>query len=266
MRRDRSLADRNRDREEARVKQLALARRLTERRPVQPASTSAITKPTPESSVAEPDIVRKDPPASPEFNTVPAMALSDGVSVTLQPWAHELAETLLTRTKDKQVSLRLLWPAEIDSLAPLHAVASLSRVLQTDLCGLRTIFYPGTQTTRIALDRYAMPRSQLQDLWRSTHEVPPRQASVSFRGVLEACNDVELFAKDTPPPSLRLKTSKARNPQGPNRARVASRRNGSWRVTHFASRDQAERDQGCVPSRPLWANGQSRCSTHRCSR
>jgi hypothetical protein len=203
MRRDRSLADRNRDREEARVKQLALAKRLTERRQVQPASTSAITKPTPKLSVAEPDIVRKDPPASPEFNAVPALSLSDGAAIALQPWAHELAETLLTRTKDKQVSLRLLWPAEIDSLAPLHAVASLSRVLQTDLCGLRTIFYPGTQTTRIALDRYAMPRSQLQDLWRSTHEVPPRQASVCFRGVLEACNDVELFAKGTPPPSLR---------------------------------------------------------------
>lgn len=128
---------------------------------------------------------------------------NDGAELRIQPWAADLVSTLLERAQDRRVSIRLLWPAEIDSLAGLHAIASLSCVLQKNLTGLRTVLYPGTRTTWTALDRLAVDRRQLQLLWRSLHDEPARVASASFTEVLATCNDIELYNIDASPPQLR---------------------------------------------------------------
>jgi len=132
------------------------------------------------------------------------MAIANGgAQLQVQPWALELASTLLDCAHERKVSIRLLWPAEIGALSGLHAMASLARVLRTDLAGLRTIYYPGTRTTCTALDRIAVDRSQLRQLWQSLYEATPCRASDSLKEVLAACNDVELYNQDVAPPQMR---------------------------------------------------------------
>ena len=96
-----------------------------------------------------------------------------------------------------------MWPTEIDAIAGLHAVATLSRVLQTDLAGLRTLLYPGTHGTWTVLDRFTTDRTALSGLWRSTYETPPLRKSPPVEAVLEACNEIEQYTKEAPPPQLR---------------------------------------------------------------
>jgi hypothetical protein len=203
----RSLADQNSDRDEAQAKRLkafwqANNQKSRESSPPQniaPASTAAVVDPP------KPLPVRDDP-SRPirEALTPPTLSVAIGaVPLELQPWAAELASTLLDRARDKKISIRLLWPVEIDALAGLHAVASLSRVFHTDLAGLRTLYYPGTHATWTTLDRLAADRKQLEQLWQQLYETPPRQVSASFKEVLDACNEIENYNQAVPPPQLR---------------------------------------------------------------
>jgi hypothetical protein len=207
MRRNRSLTDRNKDREEALAKQRALIERMARLRQSKPKRTEPrVPGVTATVAMELPPCASEavEHPAPQEHLIEPQLSLANGGAVIkLQPWAVELVSTLLERAKDRKTSIRLLWPAEIDTLVGLHAVASLSRALQSDLGGLRTIFYPGTHATWTALDRLTISRLQLRELWRKTYETAPRRKSESFQAVLAACNDVELFTKDASQPQLR---------------------------------------------------------------
>lgn len=204
----RSLADRNRDREEAQAKRIkafwqANDQKSRESRPPQNSPpASAVTEIGP----SEPQIQVQQPvsPVVRESLTPPTLSVAIGAArLGLQPWAAKLASTLLDRAQDKKISIRLLWPVEIDALAGLHAVASLSRVLHTDLAGLRTLYYPGTHATWTTLDRLAADRKQLEQLWQQLYETPPRQMSTSFKEVLDACNEIENYNQSVPQPQLR---------------------------------------------------------------
>jgi hypothetical protein len=203
VRQHRSLTDRNKDREEALAKQQALFKRSAAR---QPQRASSESKEAPTSKALEsvlPALAPVEPAVSQQVLVPRMLPAGGGVRLDLQPWSLELATTLLDRAADRKISIRLIWPAEIDTLAGLHAVASLSRVLHTDLKGLKTLYYPGTHATCNALDRLAMDRLQLRHLWQSLYEATPRRASTSFKEVLAACNDVELYNASVPPPQLR---------------------------------------------------------------
>lgn len=206
MRSPRSLKDRIRDREESRAQLRERVQRLTK---AGAAGAARISSKVPvqagkEAVAASRQVTASEqpPPAQP-FMGPELCAANHGPSLGLQPWAVELAKTLLARALDRKVSLRLLWPVEIDALAGLHAVASLSRALRTDLGGLRALFYPGTHATWTVLDRFTTSRSSLSELWRSTYEAPPVRKSQAFQAVLEACNEVEQYTKNAPPPQLR---------------------------------------------------------------
>lgn len=209
MRRPRSIQERNKDREESRSQLQERIKRLAARRPPDSNKVSVIRE---RARAAEP----ADPPPpviTAAWTAEPASALlnlhaaNQGTRLALQPWADTLVSTLLNRALDGRLSLRLLWPVEIDALAGLHAIASLYRVLKGELRGLRSLYYPGSRVTCTALDRIAIERRGLAALWRSFNNgAQPAVESSVVRAVLEACNHIELYHNEVSPPQLRQLT------------------------------------------------------------
>jgi hypothetical protein len=212
----RKLADRNRDREDAKAKQRALRERATHaaterlvaKRRTGTTETAQLPARATESCAAP------TAAATPEAPTFIAPRLLDhqagDLQAHLQPWSTDLAKALLARALDNGLSLRLLWPLEVDDLVVLHAVASLSRVFEKDLQGLRTLYYPGSNTTRLALDDVSIDRKQLQSLCHSLWEdietlkdIRAKRRSASFEAVLTACNFIEVYQSGERSPQLR---------------------------------------------------------------
>lgn len=118
----------------------------------------------------------------------------------LTPWAASLTTTLLRCARDEGISLRLVWPGEIDKAAivMLHAVASLSLALDSNLKGLRSLFYPGTDTTWVTLDSITTDRGQYDDLCKTFYNgAIPKVSCDVFKAVLDACHEAN-YATRTP--------------------------------------------------------------------
>jgi hypothetical protein len=131
--------------------------------------------------------------------TPPKLGTSDGsTALYLTPWGHDLAVSLLECARDKKIMLRLLWPAELDTAVPLHAIASLGTILDSKLSGTRTLFYPGTDTTWATLDRITTDRSQYDTLCKGffNGEIPKTDLD-SVRAALTACHEAS-YAKTSP--------------------------------------------------------------------
>lgn len=130
----------------------------------------------------------------------PRLASIDGsVELYLTPWAVRLATTLRERALDDRISLRLVWPAAIDTAVTLHAVASLSAVLSTCLPGLRTLYYPGTDATWVTLDRITTDRKQYDQLCKSMYnKLVPKVDSNALRVVLDICHEANYAKRDLP--------------------------------------------------------------------
>jgi len=127
------------------------------------------------------------------------LGTADGTTpLHLTPWARKLAMTLVGCARDQVISLRLVWPAEVDTAVTLHAIASLGTILDSDLKGLRTLFYPGTDTTWAMLDRITTDRTQYEALRTGflNNEVP-KVDDDSVKAVLAACHWAN-YAKDIP--------------------------------------------------------------------
>lgn len=129
----------------------------------------------------------------------PQLATSDGsAALHLTPWGRELAVSLLECARDQKILLRLVWPAEIDTAVPLHAIASLGAILDSNLKGLRTLYYPGTDTTWVALDRITTDRSQYDALCKALFNgLIPKADAESVRAALAVCHEAN-YAKDIP--------------------------------------------------------------------
>jgi hypothetical protein len=129
----------------------------------------------------------------------PRLGTSDGTGKRyLTPWGQKLAIKLLECARDRRISLCLVWPAEIDTVAPLHAITSLGAVLDSSLKGLRTLFYPGTDTTWATLDRITTDRSQYDELCKGFYnDVVPKTDADSVRAVLTACHEAN-YARNIP--------------------------------------------------------------------
>lgn len=141
-------------------------------------------------------------PASSELNPIefhaPRLATANGSSeLYLTPWAVKLATTLLERARDHRISLRLIWPADVDTVATLHAVASLSNVLGSHLPGLRSLYYPGTHATWATLDRVTADRGQYDSLCKHMYNgLVPKADSQALRVVLDVCHEAN-YAKSS---------------------------------------------------------------------
>ena len=130
------------------------------------------------------------------------------VPVLVQPWASALTDDVLVAAKSGGVVLALVWPARIDSLVPLHALANLERNIAADLCGLRTLLYPGTHTSAGPLQSFLVNRGALTDmyrrLWVEVEGKTVRRAATesdSFTAVLAALNDIRNHASEVPHPA-----------------------------------------------------------------
>jgi hypothetical protein len=204
--RERSLEDQTRDRQEAQAQKAPIFARIASKQKASAVAKSIADEPMPASQGTKP---AETPDSKCVFQFPRLLAhLAPATCLHLQPWTEILTSTLMERAKDKNLSLRLLWPLEIRTPVQLHAMASLSRALGHDLQGLRTLYYPGTNATRIALDRLTMDRSQLgalrSALWSGDvgRSVGVR-ASRAFEALLTACNDIYHYKSDEPPPQLR---------------------------------------------------------------
>jgi hypothetical protein len=133
------------------------------------------------------------------------------VSVYPQPWTVALVNELLQAACDGKTVLCLLWPAQLRSVAPLHAMATLERVMARDLKGMRTLLYPGTHSTAAALQTLVIDRFAPSEMYRAMisvtqgnlrSEVNAATESQSFKGVLQALNDIRIHTPNVPPPSL----------------------------------------------------------------
>lgn len=128
-----------------------------------------------------------------------------------QPWTSDLVSTLLKAAGRGVVTLCLVWPAKLNSLPLLHALANMERVFAKDLRGIRTLLYPGTHNTaRAALHGVLVDRMHLckfyLSMWEKqasgNTELIANTFSPAFQAALNALNDVCISHPELPNPSF----------------------------------------------------------------
>lgn len=132
-----------------------------------------------------------------------------GKPLHIQPWAREMVSTLLQAADKGGAHLCLVWPVRFDSLVVLPALASIERNFTRDLRGMRALLYPGTYTSRAALQGALIDRVQLSDFYRSlwnvegeSTEIAAHTRSQSFEALLSALNDIRTHQPQVENPTL----------------------------------------------------------------
>lgn len=129
----------------------------------------------------------------------------------LQPWARQLLDVLLTAADDGGLHLCLLWPVQLDAVAVLHGLMNLERNFARDMRGARTVLFPGTSHSRLALDAVRVGRGRLRELYRGlwraaqgrqTTTLDVHTDSTSFVALLGALIALEERQPEVPHPSL----------------------------------------------------------------
>lgn len=185
---------------EASERRAALLARLTKHRPTSQATPKKVEATKPAKPL--PPAIR--PFARPTYvPTRLADPRREGATVALQPWTISLVESLLGRAEDGRVSLRLVWPVELPPIVTLHGLGSLSRAFSRDLVGLRTLYYPGTQTSWTLFDRVTIDRTHLQELWQQLLEKKAARSSEAFGALLSTVNAIQHFNATAPLPRMR---------------------------------------------------------------
>ena len=209
-----SLAKRN----EAREKALAAQKeRIQQIRAREQARAAAVTleeatapdaKPAPEPIIAPAPMQPWKSVRAGTADLAFASRAQPDVSILPQPWTCALTDDLLGAAKTGGIVLSFVWPARLDTVVPLHALANLERNAASDLMGLRTLLYPGTHTSGGALQSFLVSRSALTDMYRRLWvEVDGKTVlsaateSDSFTAVLAALNDIRNHAPDVPHPA-----------------------------------------------------------------
>jgi len=210
MRKLKSLADRLGDQAKAREKQAEWARKHTAK-PIGgkqlPAKAKVASSPI-SFAAARPQRPWAQVRAGQAPLTYQSRATHE--TVTSQPWTNELVNTLLTAAHDGGVTLCLVWPAKLTALPLLHALANVERVFAKDLCGLRTLLYPGTHACRAALHSVLANREALSAFYRAlwvqqingSFEPEVCTSSTAFLAMLSALNDLTQHTPGAPNPSL----------------------------------------------------------------
>lgn len=127
----------------------------------------------------------------------------------LQPWAKALINVELEAADAGGVHLCLLWPVEITQISQLHGIANLLRNSLGDFQGIRTILYPGSHSTRLALQSVTVDRKALTGTyiskWSTGREGTSFQSatrSKSFEALLQALNEIELWNNPSANPPM----------------------------------------------------------------
>lgn len=134
---------------------------------------------------------------------------SESTPITLQPWARSLVNVCLEAADSGGIHLCLLWPVELNQLAQLHGVASLHRISLGDFHGLRTGYFPGSHSTRLAYQSVAVDRTALtKNFTRHFHSGPDGTTfdaptrSRSLEAVMQALTEIEHWNKPAARPPL----------------------------------------------------------------
>jgi len=207
-----SLAKRQADQAKAREKLAELARKFVAK-PVGGKQRPANSEAAPPAPAAPPVPTRPQRAwARVRAGSAPLTYLSRTANETIapQPWAKELASTLLTAADQGDVTLCLLWPTKLTAPPLLHALANVERVFATDLRGVRTLLYPGTHACRAPLHSVLANREFLSALYRTlwvqqangSFEVETCTSSPAFLAALWALNDLSQHNPESPNPSL----------------------------------------------------------------
>jgi hypothetical protein len=138
-----------------------------------------------------------------------ALRADPDLAISSQPWTNALTDSVLAAARDGSISLALVWPVRLDTIVPLHALANLERNMATDLCGLRTLFFPGNHTSAAPLQSFLVSRFPLTDmyrrLWVEKDGLTVKHSateSESFAALLAALNDIRSHTPDVPNPSI----------------------------------------------------------------
>lgn len=126
-----------------------------------------------------------------------------------QPWTLRLTNLVLRAATEGGTFLCLVWPARLDSIVPVHALATLERSMAKDLMGIRTVLFPGHHASRSALNAWLVNRKQLAGLYRALWTRTDKgsrplsvRESKSTRAVLAALNAIEIENPDLLDPAL----------------------------------------------------------------
>lgn len=207
MRDLKSLADRQAQQLRAKER---IAQRLSER-----TRKPKTDRPDPATSApAQPEAAEElaKPWAKERVRSTPFGLYASGTASTelfLQPWAKALVNVALEAADSGGVHLCLLWPVEVAQAALLHGIASLQRNSSGDFQGLRTVFYPGSHSTRLALQSVTVDRKTLTVTYRSKWSTGSEGTvfhsatrSKSFEAVLAALNEIEIWNNPTANPPI----------------------------------------------------------------
>lgn len=106
-----------------------------------------------------------DRPATPKPHSgraaIPLYVRGQPERVWPQPWLHAIVDATLATAASREVRLSLLWPGQIDSLALIHALATLERMAIGDKRGLRALLYPTTRMSFSPLAHLLIDRDKL---------------------------------------------------------------------------------------------------------
>lgn len=135
---------------------------------------------------------------------------SSGARSDPQPWTVGLVDRVLELAECGGVELCLVWPAKLSSLPLVHAMANVERVCTGDVRGLRTLLFPGSHASRMALQGTLISRQQLTEAYCSFWRIQANGAteavihtqSPAFMAAMRALNDVQLWHPDVLSPAL----------------------------------------------------------------
>jgi hypothetical protein len=131
-------------------------------------------------------------------------------ALSSQPWTRGLVNALLEAADQGTIHLALIWPAKLNSLPLIHALANVERNFARDLRGLRTLLFPGSHSSRSTLQGTLANRKQLakfyQSVWVTQGNANTTEetctSSPSFLAALGALNDIQNRHPDVANPSL----------------------------------------------------------------
>lgn len=125
---------------------------------------------------------------------------STDAALYLQPWAKEMTAFIMDAVVNAGVHIYLAWPAAFESIVPLHAIANIEKIFETDLNGFRTMLYPGNHNSRTALQSVLVDRTRISDFYQSLFKstdkggvLEAETRSLSFEALLLALNNIRNY-------------------------------------------------------------------------
>lgn len=208
MRHLKSLADRQAEKLRAKER---LAQKIREQMARSRAPTTVRQTPRADrQSVPSPNTMR--PWTKERVTSGPCRLFASGQSgeeLFLQPWAKALVNVGLEAADTGGVHLCLLWPVEVVRMALLHGIANLQRNMAGDFQGLRSVYFPGSHSTRLGLQSVAIERVSLINAYRSKWSTGrdgttfnSATRSKAFEAVLAALNEIDIWNNPTANPPM----------------------------------------------------------------